>query len=287
MNISANTLFHFTKEKKFLLSILKNGLFIRYSLETYGGILKSNDELVLPMCCFCDIPLSQVKEHTKKYGSYSIGLSKEWGMRNGISPVLYAHKKSDTAKLLNSLTSDLDKIFDIEETNENEKYLSKHKLTQEQEAFIKQEKLNYLLEKSGKINELSEQLGHFLKYIKPYEGRGYSNGKEFEKVRFYDEKEWRYVPPKDLLKKLEIKDIYKRKFYTDERRRRYINIQLAKHKKLSFTPKDIKFIVVKKDSEIPEMIENLRKIFQETASYKDLMILNSRLISLEQIVNDL
>lgn len=287
MSISANTLFHFTKKRDFLLSILKNGLYIRYSLETYGGILTSKSELVLPMACFCDIPLSQIKEHTMKYGSYSIGLTKEWGMMNGLSPVIYTHKNSDTSKILNSLTSNLDSIFDIEETKKNEKYISKYKLTEEQQELIEQEKLIFLLDKLGRVNELSEQLSHFLKYIKPYEGVGYSNGKKFEKVRFYDEKEWRYVPPKELLKKIEVKDIYKQKFYTDPIKRRYINIQLAKHKKLTFKPKDIRFIVVKTENEIPKMIENLRMIFGANSSYNDLMILNSRLISLEQIVTDL
>ena len=287
MNLSSKTLFHFTNQKENLLGMLKNGIYVRYSLETYGKILKSKSELVLPMACFCDIPLSQIREHTKKYGNYSIGLSKEWGVKNGLSPVLYTHYKSDTAKILNSLTKNITELFDIEDSEENDKLLKEYGVSEDELSLIKSgnDILNSKL--IDKNTELSEQLGHFLKYVKPYEGIGYSNGKEFKKVRFYDEREWRYVPPKNLLKKLEIKDIYKRKFYVDPVRKRYINMKLSVHKKLTFEPKDIKFLVVNKDNEIPAMIKEIRNLFENDISYSELMILNSRLISLEQIIDDL
>lgn len=287
MSLSSKTLFHFTREKKHLLSILKNGLYIRYSLETYGKILKNNSELVLPMSCYCDIPLSQISEHTKKYGSYSIGLTKDWGIKNGLSPVLYTHHKSETAKLLNSLTHNLSNVFDIDDSEENKKILKSYGLSKDEVNLVEDGK-NILNKKIKKKNrELSEQLGHFLKYIKPYDGIGYSGGIEFKKVRFYDEREWRYVPPKKLLKKIEIKDIYKRKFYTDPVKRRYINIKLAKHIKLIFEPKDVRFIVVKNEKEIPDMIDKLKDIFGNRATHNELMILNSRIISLEQVIDDL
>lgn len=287
MNLSSKTLFHFTGESKYLLNILKNGLYIRYSLEAYGKILKSKDELVLPMACFCDIPLSQIKEHTKKYGTYSIGLTKEWGIKNGLSPVLYTNDESETAKILNSLTKDLSSIFDIDDIEENKDYFKDIGLTEDEINLVESGQSLVYGKYEMRIKELSAQLGHFLKYIKPYIGKGYSNGIEFNKVRFYDEREWRYVPPKKLLQKIEIKDIYKREFYNCPIKRRYINIRLAKHKKLTFEPKDIRFIVVEKDNEIPYMIEELRKIFGGMVTYEELMILTSRLISLEQIIDDL
>ncbi len=213
---------------------------------------------------------------------------KSGGIKNSLSPVIYTTEKSETANILNKLTSNLDKIFDIYDNEENQEFISNDQtLTEDQKSTLASEKLGFLLSQGEKTLELSEQLGHFLKYIKPYYGKGYSNGKEFKNIRFYDEREWRYVPPKNLLKKIEIKDSYKRSFYESESKRRLINIKLASHKKLDFKPNDIKFIIVKKDEEIPHLIDEIREIFRQTATYDEIMLLTSRLISLEQIVENL
>ena len=107
INISANTLFHFTTDRKALLSILTNGLYVRYSLENYESLTDGEAEIVFPMTSFCDIPLSQVKRHTSTYGQYAIGLNKSWGMRNKINPVIYTYPKSTTSDILNELVADL------------------------------------------------------------------------------------------------------------------------------------------------------------------------------------
>ena len=284
---SANTLFHFTKTRRSLLSILKNGVYIRYSLESYGSLLKGDEELVLPMACFCDIPLSRIKEHTMKYGNYSIGLSKDWGMKNGLSPVIYAHEKSETANILNQLKSDLGRIFDIEVIKENNSYLSNEKdLTKEQRETLMAQNLSTLVKVYEKNSALKEKLGHFLKFIKPYEGKGYSNGRELNSIKFYDEREWRYVPEHKLLKKVEVKNSYKKSFYENDVKRRLINMKLASHKKLDFKPKDVKFIIVKSDDEIPRIIKELGENFEDSITYNELMLLTSRVISLEQIIED-
>ena len=50
-NISAHTLFHFTYNKNSLLSILKNGLYVRYSLENFESLINNKAEIVFPMTC--------------------------------------------------------------------------------------------------------------------------------------------------------------------------------------------------------------------------------------------
>lgn len=50
-----------------------------------------------PMVCFCDIALTRLTEHTSYYGSYGIGMSKEWGERNGVSPVFYLNTEAPVA----------------------------------------------------------------------------------------------------------------------------------------------------------------------------------------------
>lgn len=46
------------------------------------------------MISFCDLPFSEMGNYLGKYGDYSIGLSKEWGIRNKANPVWYCNEKS-------------------------------------------------------------------------------------------------------------------------------------------------------------------------------------------------
>lgn len=187
INISANTLFHFTSNKKSLLSILENGLYVRYSLENFESLISDKAEIVLPMTCFCDIPLSQVKRHTETYGKYAIGLTKSWGMHNEVNPVIYTYPGSSTAKILSQLSNNLENFFNIlDEPNDKEKTQSLNHQESQMDISL-----------GLKIHDLYANLSHFIKYIKPYEGRFYRNGNYTEKpVKFYEEREWRYIPSK-------------------------------------------------------------------------------------------
>lgn len=281
-NISAHTLFHFTGNKNSLLNILKNGFYVRYSLENFESLINDKAEIVFPMTCFCDIPLSQVKRHTGTYGKYAIGLTKAWGMKNKINPIIYTYPNSATTTLLNDVFENIENFFDIEE-----KELRKIKFNKSVEIvydrFNERES-----EFSKRIANLNSKLSHFIRYIKPYEGKFYREGKYLDNtVRFYDEREWRFTPSREFLYSKELKDSYKSEYYTDPRKRRALNIKLAKHIKLSFEPNDVKFIIVDRDSEIPEMIKNLDKIFGKTIASDDLKLLGTRLISIEQILEDL
>jgi hypothetical protein len=293
INISANTLFHFTSSRQFLLSILSNGLYARYSLENFESLINDTAELVFPMTCFCDIPLSQVKRHTNIYGKYAIGLTKKWGMENKINPVIYTYPNSTTADLLNSILSELGNFFNIEEEHKPKKIRRKKPNSGNDFYFDLQEILKdptfkYKAETAQKIQELNEQLGYFLKYIKPYEGKFYRNNDYLENsVKFYEEREWRFIPDRKSITNAKLKDSFKAEYYKNPVKRRAINIKLSKHSKLVFKPNDIRFIIVQKDNEIPEMLNELEKIFGSTASYKDLKLLGTRLISIEQIIEDI
>ena len=89
--LSANTLFHFINSLEHIISILINDFTPRYCIESfyYLGEEDFQPEFALLMVCFCDIPLSQIRNHVEVYGGYAIGLSKEWGIENGINPVMY------------------------------------------------------------------------------------------------------------------------------------------------------------------------------------------------------
>ena len=87
-------------------------------------------------------------------------LTKEWGVRNGVSPLLYVDNQSETTKSLK-------KIF--EEYHKNSMH---HK----------------------SIWEMGQAVMRFLRFTKPYEGQFWRNGTYLQGIRFYDEREWRFVP---------------------------------------------------------------------------------------------
>ncbi|MBA3071804.1 MAG: hypothetical protein FP829_06570, partial [Nitrospirae bacterium] len=90
-NISTNTVFHFTSWSN-LFGILKNNFLPKYSTETVHLFGATSVEIAIPMVSFCDIPLSQIKEHVQDYGSYGIGMTKSWAFKNGLNPVIYLKK---------------------------------------------------------------------------------------------------------------------------------------------------------------------------------------------------
>jgi hypothetical protein len=99
LTISSNTLFHFTINMDHIISILEEGFRPNLSLEDLS-CLQLEQKLAIPMVSFCDIPLSQTKLHMKHYGYYAIGLSKSWGQKNGVNPVLYTYQGSPLAASL-------------------------------------------------------------------------------------------------------------------------------------------------------------------------------------------
>ena len=111
--IKSNSLFHFTPKEEYLLDILENGFWPRYCFEDIEWLIpkdlknelekqeednfletltkeliKSNiSSIAYPMSCFCDIPLSKITAHTDFYGSFGLGMTKEWGIRKRLNPI--------------------------------------------------------------------------------------------------------------------------------------------------------------------------------------------------------
>lgn len=157
MGLSPSTLFHFTS-KNGLKGILKDNFKLKYCFETISHVDKPI-EIAIPMVSFCDIKISQIKEHIEKYGYYGIGLSKDWAMEKGLNPVIYLNSSSDFSVGIIGVIKDI---------------VKNKKLTIE-------ERMN---------------LVNFLRYSKIYEGDLVRKGKVINKYRFADEREWRYVPQK-------------------------------------------------------------------------------------------
>ena len=77
MPISASTLFHFTGTFDNLCGILESNFHPHYCYERLPELFPMADRTYIdyaaPMVCFCDLPLSQIKEHIEDYGSYGLG----------------------------------------------------------------------------------------------------------------------------------------------------------------------------------------------------------------------
>jgi len=158
MPISSNTLFHFTNKYEHLINIIENNFRPHYALEDFNTIFPGEAvnylKLAIPMVSFCDIPLSQTAEHLSTYGCYGIGLTKVWGKRNGITPVLYTYPESILAGFLRKMIKGTQKLEDQER----------------------------------------EFLYDISRFIKPYTGPLWRAYGIKENVVFYNEREWRYIP---------------------------------------------------------------------------------------------
>jgi len=111
--LSSDNLFHFTRSFSVLKSILKKGIRHSLSEEMLPGRKEMQQNYV---ACFCDIKFKESTEHRKCYGDYAVALTKEWGIKNGITPVTYIHQNSvafsSKAKALKNKYRSIFKNFD-------------------------------------------------------------------------------------------------------------------------------------------------------------------------------
>lgn len=159
MALSSNSIIHFTNSKEALQGILSDNFKLSYCKES---IILCNRPIsfLVPMVSFCDIPLSQVKDHINKYGAYGIGLTKEWAERQRLNPVLYIENNS--------------------------------KLSESYHAVY----FNYVVNSGKNLYELDnneKSIVDILRYIKNYQHDLIRGGNVYKNYRFSDEREWRHV----------------------------------------------------------------------------------------------
>lgn len=260
-NLSANALFHFMTESRFLYKALETkALFPRYCRENITYLnLQVNDhrliEVAYPEKCFCDIPIHRVHNHTHNYGGFGIGFKKKWGIENGLQPIQYINNNSNLIK-------DFQKVFRkaTEVTNENEiaQYLS-----------------NYLVS--------------YMLYIKPLTGENKNRvTKEKENKYLTDEFEWRYVPDlesKEMDSILFDNDICKK----DENHVLLIDkyndaLEKLESTWLKFEYSDIKYITVENYTNREELINVIQNM--NGLDEKNKLVLISKIIVLSEAMED-
>lgn len=158
MAISTNSIIHYTDSFNTLISILREGFKIKYCVEKLKLGPDGTSNAAHPMISFCDIPLSDSKQHFDAYGRYGIGLTKNWAVKNGVNPVLYIDHNSLFAISLYELIKERRK----KDTN----------LTTDQRKQILQIK----------------------GYAKNYSGHLKRKSVDNSNYKFYDEREWRLIP---------------------------------------------------------------------------------------------
>ena len=252
--LSPDSLFHFTPSLRNLLGILDNTFYPRYCWEPFE--LADNDKQpsakdAFPMVCFCDITLSQLMKHIETYGKYGLGMTKEWGIRKGLNPVIYFNKNSSMANRLSVV-------------------------------------INGLVRDTGPTAQAFREI---TLYIKPYEGILYiGDGCEVVdsiNVRFYDEHEWRYVPDRNVMMRNKIEWSIPEAIYLQPRKLADANRKLETDEtRLSFDADDIRYIIIEEEREINEMVWRLRDIKGRRYDSGTIDRLASRIITVKQIDTD-
>lgn len=253
MAISSNSVIHYTRNIESLKGIIMSeGFRLKYCVEEIH--IKDVREITsaVPMVSFCDIPLSSVSEHIDSYGSYGIGLYKNWAKRSGLNPVLYLENNSNLGESFLKLVN-----------------LSSKKLSESKEL-------------DDDTEDILVEILKTTMYLKNYDGQLKHGKIDDDNYRFYNEREWRFVPnSRDLLNDapfivwgnqyLDNKDSYNEKL---------------KDNYLKFSFNDISYIIVDDESEIPEILSILNDIYEDVCTSRELKILGTRIITKNQIYND-
>ena len=242
MAISTNSIIHYTDKLDSLLGIISEGFRIKFCSE----IMQSPEyriNLMVPMISFCDIPFSSFQDHIQAYGSYGIGLSKQWAYRNGINPVLYMSKGSSI----------------------NRKYL------------------NYMAETIPKKTKADIKALDFMKqlivYAKNYQADLERKDTKIENYRFYNEREWRYILEYHNRKKVSAV------FGENKADKASLNESIV-DARVGFDVDEITYIIVETLEEIEITINAIRNAYNDRCTSKQLDILLSKIISVEQIRSD-
>lgn len=241
--ISAEALLHFTRSMARLTGILKNDFHPRYNLEKYR-LGRHVVEAAFPLISFCDIPLSRLKNHISTYGYYGIGMTRAWAEKKGLNPILYLREGATLSRFMGAV------MDGTAQTGTNEAVMI-------------------------------SALRNIRAYIKQFEGDFYRDGRWIRNVRFYNEREWRYVPE---IGEGELPAILKKKDFMDRAVLRRAEAKLKKYR-LDFEPDDIKYIIVRNEREILNTVKILKKI-EEKYSPETVEILTSRILTSEQILRD-
>ena len=248
--LSTDELFHFTKFEH-LLGIINYGFQPRYVLEhTFlSWKFPSTPATVefIPMVSFCDIPLSMVDEHIGKYGTCAIGLAKEWGEQFGVNPVIYVNTNSIVGDAIAALG------------NSFRGYKS---------SMIAQGSDVQVFNMISQFMIALREIDYFVKqYERKEDQRFFINETvvEIKKGRFYDEREWRFVPPNIIGREGYEHWIISIETYMNKDALAEVHKKMERFS-LDFELEDVKYIVCETQEQKEEIIQVMAKKFMTNAT---------------------
>jgi hypothetical protein len=225
---SADYLFHYTNKLDHLISIMNDNFKPFYCLESLEHLNLTElkiEGMAYPLVCFCDLPLGRHEEHKEKFGNYGIGMNKDWGIKNHLSAVVYSNKESMTALGLRVLI-----------------------------------KMGHLLQKKlteYEFRAFNNSVSILIMNYKQYEGRSYDKKDKIfskEPTRFYNEREWRYIPfeVEGLKLNLEIAEYQNSDILAKE------NKTIQANNRLMFNLNDVNFLFLNDETEIEPFLLQLK-----------------------------
>lgn len=309
MQVTSDTLFHFTTSLQNLKNILSKKFLLAYCHEKYSLDYETHDSYY-PMVSFCDIPLSLTKNQIERYGSYAIGMTKEWGIKNNLNPVVYIEKDSLLAKDIQATIDNMLKMQNPISSlikrntistqkitlNAIEKVITYLKTVSPENIALSIKELNNSKKKIENnqvattnhkelvniLTDITNNNSNLFRYIKNYRGTLTRNNKTYLNYRFYDEREWRYVPA--------LKDNRVKEYLNEDEYRKYRGLTRSKpfieNINLSFTSDDIKYLIVKSNDDIPKIIKAIKSTNSLTKTPNNADILTTRILTVEQLKND-
>jgi hypothetical protein len=288
----SEALTHYTKSWEAIMSILQTGLKFKYCKEEFSDLFYA-----IPMICFCDVPISRNIEHKFRYGDFAIAFSKEFLSKNpNCRPVMYmrsedvlysartCREKADNALKI------VHKIFKKVDTSEVTPEVSSSPmglilLDNKTIGTLSGQNMDKILNGLNTNTIATDAFYNSIGYIKSYsEIRRDSKEQNSREIiqNNYDECEWRIVkfptPPfqdKPAIEWFDNKNMYQ------QWRTQFINKPFINCDPISFTIADIAYILVDKESNLPNYLDqlcNLKSICGIDINTMDRMTLANKII---------
>lgn len=255
-NLAPNTLFHLTQDQESLVSIIKDGFRPSFALE--AGIIDKEQYYTLSIC-FSDLRIRELREkQLESYGSYGIGMSKQWGIDNNLNPVFYINSSGHIPRDFRSLYEILSEINLLEGQKEWEGYTM-----------------------SGESG-----ITDFLCFVKNYKGVLERKGKpKVEDFYFVDEREWRYVPNNSQVSfALDLSITNRNKYTGDEGMKSELNNSIKEIPRLPVHINDLKYLIFPNEEEACATLDKIEN--DRILTPKEVNQMRLRVITKESIYKD-